>query len=241
MDSNYANAAREILNDRIEEINSHLSFIYTVQSEGASLLARFDKKEAFKIIHYELSRDFIRTQTATTFLLLYNAVESVMTELLDAIHVTLVESSVSYADLKPCLQSRLIKSFKSRILEPDNNVFLSGEMNTIFEEVVARSYIKEKFFSGNITKKVIENCSQDFGFSIAEHDKSISKNGKYLSLIKDKRNELAHGSLSFKECGKEVTVEELQGYTRSIEEYLSAVITGVGDYLDNALYLENAS
>lgn len=241
MDAGYAEVAQEMLRDRMEEIETHISFIKTLLDQKASLLARQDKYEAFKIIHFDLSKDFVRTQTAMTYLLLYNTIEAVMTELIDGIYTSLLEGSISYDSMKSCLQKKLLKNFRARLKDNDSNKFLGSEMNSIFNEVVARGYIKEKLFNGNITKKIIEECCNDFGFVIADHDLSISKNGSCLAIIKDKRNELAHGSLSFKQCGKETTIEELHGYSIAVQEYLTAIIDGVDYYLKNNLFIEIAS
>lgn len=45
-----------------------------------------------------------------------------------------------------------------------------------------------------------------------------------LKLVKDRRNGLAHGSLSFVDCSDGVTVAELKGLTTSVGDYLREAV-----------------
>ena len=45
-----------------------------------------------------------------------------------------------------------------------------------------------------------------------------------LEIIKKLRNELAHGSLSFAECGEGVTVSDLRDLTERTSSYLKEVV-----------------
>ena len=52
-----------------------------------------------------------------------------------------------------------------------------------------------------------------------------------LALVKDFRNRLAHGSLSFTECGAGVTVVDLRNITKWTGDYLRAVVKSFRDYI----------
>lgn len=53
-----------------------------------------------------------------------------------------------------------------------------------------------------------------------------------LALIKDLRNKLAHGRLSFSECGDGVTVSDLKSLTQLTVAYLREVVVAYRAYID---------
>ncbi len=58
-----------------------------------------------------------------------------------------------------------------------------------------------------------------------------------LALVRDLRNRLAHGSLSFSECGEGVTAQELRELQNRTAAYLRQVVASFVAYLDGHLYL----
>jgi len=58
-----------------------------------------------------------------------------------------------------------------------------------------------------------------------------------LRLIRDLRNRLAHGSLSFEECGTGVTVEDLRKTKDRTVRYLRAVVAAYGAHVDEFRFL----
>ena len=62
-----------------------------------------------------------------------------------------------------------------------------------------------------------------------------------LALIRDLRNRLAHGSLSFGECGEGVTVRELRDVTDRTTSYLREVVSAFSFYIDRHEFLIPAS
>ena len=58
-----------------------------------------------------------------------------------------------------------------------------------------------------------------------------------LALVKYLRNRLAHGSLSFAECGDGITVNELRDLKQRTSDYLREVVAAFRQYLDEHQYL----
>ncbi len=58
-----------------------------------------------------------------------------------------------------------------------------------------------------------------------------------LALVKDLRNRLAHGSLSFAECGEGVTVAELRDLKQRAALYLKEVVAGFETYITGYEFL----
>src|SRR5258708_1261397 len=62
-----------------------------------------------------------------------------------------------------------------------------------------------------------------------------------LQLVKNRRNRLAHGSLSFVDCGDGVTVAELLAVTEPVVKYLHDAISCFGRYIDMCEFLVPSS
>jgi hypothetical protein len=58
-----------------------------------------------------------------------------------------------------------------------------------------------------------------------------------LALIRDLRNRLGHGSLSFSECGEGMTVPELRDLKQRTALYLREVVAGFRAYIDSYEFL----
>ena len=58
-----------------------------------------------------------------------------------------------------------------------------------------------------------------------------------LGLVKLLRNQLAHGSLSFSECGAGVTVADLKDIKNRTETYLREVVQVFHDFIDGYRFL----
>lgn len=60
-----------------------------------------------------------------------------------------------------------------------------------------------------------------------------------MGKVKEQRNQLAHGTLSFVECGRDFTVIDLHEIKTEVEEFLSGFIDAIESYYDNKEYLSD--
>jgi hypothetical protein len=240
MENDFIEASKEVLRKRSEEIEKHLGFVTVLLDDRVDRLARFDKYEGFKIVNYEIDRNFVKTQLATTYLLLYNLVEAVLTNIFLSIHDTIKEEEIAYDQLSENLKSIYVQSFKSMVRDSKSAIFesfLQREIRKRLNHVLTTvEHDKQKIFNGNITSKVVNKFFKDYGMELAEHDRSLSRSGDCLELIKNRRNELAHGSISFVDCGQSTSVDELERYFKEVKEYMNAIINGASKYLNEKMY-----
>ena len=89
----------------------------------------------------------------------------------------------------------------------------------------------KKGSGGNWDDNAIRKMSERLGFRLSISPDVYTgvrrpfRDGKgSLEFIKHLRNELAHGSLSFAECGQEVTVSDLRELTNRTSLYLREVV-----------------
>ncbi|RAY17718.1 MAE_28990/MAE_18760 family HEPN-like nuclease, partial [Enterobacter kobei] len=75
-----------------------------------------------------------------------------------------------------------------------------------------------------------------YGFSTSS-DYIHTKHGEKLSTIKQHRNDLAHGNVSFSEIGKNVSYQDLENVSLEVIAYLDAIATNIEDYIHSDGYL----
>jgi len=115
---------------------------------------------------------------------------------------------------------------------------------TIFESRPITEWEVEQGGGGNWDDSAIEKIAARIGcdLDISDAVKSAAKrpirdDKNSLGLVKYLRNRLAHGLLSFEQCGAGVTVLDLRDITERTANYLREVVAAFVDYIDNYLFL----
>jgi hypothetical protein len=54
--------------------------------------------------------------------------------------------------------------------------------------------------------------------------------------VKTQRNDLAHGSISFSECGRQYTVDELERIKRQVVVFMRSILRSIGAYIRKQSY-----
>jgi len=102
----------------------------------------------------------------------------------------------------------------------------------------------EKNGGGNWDDVLIEEMTMRIGCDLIiskevhrEIKRTIRDDKSALALVKYLRNKLAHGDLSFSECGQGVTVVELRDMKSRTASYLREVIAAFQTYIDGFKFL----
>jgi hypothetical protein len=227
---------RSLFDRRTEEVRRYFAFLTTITDNKVDLLGISQIDQSVKIVDgFTISRDLIKTLRANGYLLLYNLVESTMTNAIDAIHQIFLANNLGFDDLSAEVQKVILKNFKASTTDKFNN----DRSHPIQIAMLHVGYEKINLFSGNVDARSIRNTAKIYGFGIAEHDTKISKFGDRLVNVKEKRNQLAHGKISFEECGQETSHDELVAIANETIAYLDAVLSGVEKYMTEKAYLAN--
>ena len=67
------------------------------------------------------------------------------------------------------------------------------------------------------------------------------QDGERLVVVKSTRNDLAHGTKSFKECGQEYTMSEITGIKTEIVTYLAEILQNIDAFVTSKAYLNSPS
>lgn len=208
------NVVRDIFNERKDEVNAYYNFVNNYQPTGAD-------DSLFKILKSNL------------ILMLYNLVESTISNAIEEIHNNIHSNTVSFNSLKVELKQLIIGNIKN--VSP--NKFVTN-INDIAIDIIKHSFSKEKMFNGNIDGQKIREISSKYGFD-SNTDYAKTKHGTCLVQIKGRRNDLAHGTFSFTEVGKEYSIEDLETIKDETINYLSEILDNIEYYLIEGEYVES--
>lgn len=210
-------------------------------TEYVDLLIKFENGE-YRISHQGNLISFPlatrTTQRSCAFLLLYNIVEAIVTKLLVKIHDILILENVSYFDLNDDIKDLTLIYFNSIVNKkqnfPDAAPFLQKFVGMLFGNLHFHVPYKEmekhySLYSGNLDSKKIRETFSKYGLS-------VEVVASELKTIKDGRNKLAHGEVSFEEFGREISVQQIKILTTATLTYLESLINSIENFINECGY-----
>lgn len=219
-------------------------FIYLFQERRKEVDLYFEHLEDFwlrdaKIIFpngscKELDTDFKHILSANAFLILYNLVEACLSAAIEAIFLEVKEQVSSYDDIKPNIQKEIVEHIRKDVA---TDRFVDN-VNHIIIDILNHHPTSREVFSGNIDREAIKDISRKYGFSI-HTDARKTKNGEKLMIIKKQRNHLAHGFVSFKECGQEKSLQEMKDIKNESLLYIEQILNNIEQFLEYKKYLKS--
>lgn len=227
--------------EKVDEIEDYFNLIESLTSinDNFETLSKASSQNPLLTTHLLLlSKDnLLKTMNASFFLLLYNLIESTIRQGVIAIYDELKAHDVSFNSLRPGLKHRILHDSRKKV----GLDYLKAQIASCIEkEIINASLNSKKLFSGNVDREEIKNYAEEFGFSY-KTDYSLTSHGEKLNLIKDHRNDLAHGNISFKELGRNYSLEDLKIHKDETVYYLLTILENIKAYLENHLYLVQIS
>jgi len=173
----------------------------------------------------------IKTLKATAFLLLYNLVESTMTNAIQAIYDELKIKNISFSKVSDDIKKIVLRNFKNiRVTD------LHTQIIDLSVDIITIGFRRRDLFSGNVDARLIGQTARQYGFSHYTIYAS-TRNGESLLTVKTNRNDLAHGFKSFSEVGKEYSIAELMKVEKEVVAYLEGILGNIDQYIINGDYL----
>lgn len=228
--------AEETYNSRCHEIERFFEMLQFMRDNRDSRLCGEDSSDVSSLNTYVVGRDLEKTLRASAYLMMYNLVEATMTNAIDAIHQHIADEQVGFDELKEDVRRIAIKGLRKAVSSETPSVLFDAA-TPISSALIWLGFDKKDLFSGNLDGRLIKDKAKEYGFQLANHDKTASRDGARLLNVKTKRNELAHGGISFEDCGQETSVDEIVAIFDEIKIFMKAVLDGVSDYLSDRSYL----
>ena len=204
---------KQILTERKKEIDLYISHLSSIENDA--------DKTLFKVMK------------ANTLLMLYNLIEAVVSNSINSIRNSIyIDQSVKFDCLKEQIKIQIIKDLKKNI-SPENFV---KQTQKISNDIINLSFNKESISNGNIDLDKIKELSNIYGFTIKGSIYEETGHGNSITAIKGKRNDLAHGTYSFSEIGKDYSLEDIQKISNQTIKYLDFIILNIETYIQNQSY-----
>jgi hypothetical protein len=225
----------EGLGERLREVESYLGFLRSIAKatmSGPPRLAGSDEP---------ITAEQQRILYSSVYLQLYSVVEATITRCLDLVTVATLDSR----KLKPGeLSERLKREWVREVARTHTDLNYANRLDSalslcshLVEQLPVTSFKITKA-GGNWDDTEIENMSKRLGCVLTVPQEAFKaakrpfRNEKgALALIKWLRNQLAHGEISFAQCGEGVTVEELERLAHLTAEYLKGVTASFEAYV----------
>lgn len=225
-------ATLEIYKDRIDEIDLYfnaLKDLYATQPQ--------EKKVAF------YTDDFLKILKANALIMIYNLVESSIMGGILEIYDALKSSGYCYKDVRKEIQD-IWFSFKFNQVYDKNAHYNSYRdkaaeiINAIIQNDALIMDRKATDIRGNLDADKIRQICKQHGITYKIDAKC--KGGAVLEDVKNKRNDLAHGTMSFAECGRYYAIDDLEKVKNETIIFLDGILHGMKKYYDDRTFLASA-
>lgn len=216
-------------NDRVVEVNKYCKFLYDLEADP---VLYYPTKKTHRT--KEVDGEMLKIMKASFFLILYNLCESTVFNSLDTINRAISREGATYSNVIEVIKQKWIKENKKTYFENISNQKIVDKINNIALDIIQLTF-DGKELSGNTSASTIIKLSQAYGFSSQTHH--TTRNGREITTVKDKRNHLAHGNISFTDCGKDYTVAELDRIRRQVISHLNGIIKNIDKYIGDKGFL----
>lgn len=229
--------------ERLDEVESYLAFLSAVETCAHQGPPRLEGAE------HPISAQQQRILYSSVYLQLYNLVEATMSQCIEAVTVAARESGQwKPGDLVIALRQEWVRATArthESNLTPVRRLESALVMcNHLVDSLPIAEFDIEKGGGGNWDDEAIEAISRRLGFQLTVSPPVYSAIKRRfqddlgpLALVKNLRNRLAHGSISFAQCAEDVTVERLVDLKNKTVAYLEEVVTCFSNYIQAHEYL----
>lgn len=163
-------------------------------------------------------------------LILYNLIEASARNGIKSIYDEIKIEAINFEELNHNIQHRILKDFKSQ----GSSKHIHSDLA---RELIQRSFVEKKLFSGNVNSEEIGNQARDFGFN-HQTEYNITNHGSELETVRLLRNDLAHGNKSFSEASKNLSIKDIEQIFIFSSNYMEQILKNIQLYIKNKEYLE---
>lgn len=228
--------------ERLAEVEAYLDFLSTMEAQAQKGPPRLEGAEN------PITTQQQRILYSSVYLQLYNLVEATMSRCIEAV----AEAAKGDGRWKPSDLSDALRREWVRVIAR-THVDLTPEHRLenallLCDHLVASlpigTFDIDKGGGGNWDDFEIEAFSRRLGFQLTVSQPVYSAVKRPfrddlgpLALVKQLRNRLAHGSISFAQCAEDITIGRLVDLKDRTVNYLSEVVNCFGRYVESCEYL----
>lgn len=219
-------------NEKKEEIDCYYKFLRQITSQSYILKNLRKKQDDCLDVRIQ------KILKANTFLLLYNLIESTVKNSIQYACQQIAKENIQYETLVEELKKQWVNVHTRQHLQSPNNKKLREGVKLIIDKTL-KDFIRfeDKYkieCQNNVDAETMRTVARDFGFKLKFADSL--KGGYRIAEIKDKRNFLAHGNITFSSCGQDCTLEDLTKYKNDTYKILNKFLNSMKTYLEKKQY-----
>lgn len=226
---------RRNFTQKVEEINLFYKLIYNIEKLEGLFIFPSDSNRLERI---DITTNSILKSTCN--LMLYNLVESTVTDCLAKIHNEFSDANLLFEELSDEIKNIWIRyhydyfqkaSQDDKFLHNLRLLIESWVLNHTPIRLTYKDYIKYNTggnFAGNLDSKEIRKLCDLYGID-------FDLPCKQIKTIRDNRNKLAHGEDSFSERGL-VTYEYVENLKSETISYLENFINAIENYITSSKF-----
>lgn len=213
----------ELRKSDIEEIFQLLSFVVDIESHKNAPIV--DTTTGHTLV---VSQEMQCAFKAEFLLILYNIVESTTCDCLNSIYDAILDDGLAYADVITEIKQlwrNYLKKKKHPNAESDDTTLNPMKVN--FEELAIS-------ISGSMDYRKIVSVFKKHGCPVDDSKGELY--GHSFLVVKSKRNFLAHGNISFSECGSGYVLSDMKRFKDDILTYLEDVVCITNKFVEDKKY-----
>ncbi|WP_159592417.1 MAE_28990/MAE_18760 family HEPN-like nuclease [Streptococcus halichoeri] len=213
-----------------QETNRFVAFLGQLECSLIGFHSEECRSFKVEVLDRDEADSIFKAMKSNATIMLYNLVEACVRSTMSNYYVKFNYSRRSYTETVKQLKKLWIQHSTKEFTESNmsKNIFEMIEKAMDNEYTVSLDFEKYFSLSGNADLREIKSILDKHGIS---YESSEFKNyGGALKSIKDMRNSLAHGNISFEENGKNLTVNDISQYkdqTYLCLEYFMDVVESV--------------
>lgn len=215
--------------ERYVEIEAYLSFLQNVEDAARDGTPRLRGTDA------AITTEQKKILNSSLYLQLYNLVEATVLRCLEAVTAAVEEAGRRPSELSFGLRTEWVRSVARTHVDMGSDKRLEavlGLCDQLLQQIPVKDFKIERGGGGNWDDSSIEKMCERVGLGLAISPAVVQAAKRHvrdemgaLKLVKDRRNGLAHGSLSFVDCSDGVTVAELKELATAVCDYLREAVT----------------
>lgn len=238
---------RTTFEDRVSDIEEYFSFVESVEASVSNGYGSFKVSESKQ---HNITPEQQKILYSNMYLKLYNLIESTVSMLIDAVERHAredIEDDLSL--LSDSMKGLYVKSMLSvhESLTPENR---ADRAMKLINQVLKVEPLEIKIppgNSGNWDSDQIRKLCKRLGFKLeipsvlnTKINKKFKNDCKPIWWIKETRNKLAHGSISFSECGENHVASDLRMLIDIVVEYFEFLIKSFDNFIQEKGYRAQA-
>ncbi|WP_409048480.1 MAE_28990/MAE_18760 family HEPN-like nuclease [Microbacterium sp. HA-8] len=214
--------------ERYEEIEAYLSFLQNVEDAAREGTPRLRGTDA------PITTEQKKILNSSLYLQLYNLVEATVLRCLEAVVAAVEEAERRPSELSIGLRTEWVRSIARTHsdLGPDKRLQAALDLcEQLLQQMPVKGFKIEPGGGGSWDDSSIEKICERVGCGLTLSPDVLEAAKRHirddmgaLKLVKNRRNGLAHGSLSFVDCSDGVTVAELKGLATAVGDYLREAV-----------------